>query len=42
MMDSMMGGGMMIWPMWILWILVIVVLLLAAVALAKYVFGSGK
>lgn len=41
MMDGMMGSGMM-WGMGLVWLLVIVVLVLAAAALVKYLFFSGK
>ncbi len=41
MMDQMMGGGMM-WGMGLVSLLLIVVLVLAAVALVKYLFFSGK
>jgi hypothetical protein len=41
MMDQMMGSGMM-WGMGLIWLIVIVVLVLAAAALVKYLFFSGK
>ena len=41
MMDGMMGGGMM-WGIGLFWLLILVVLVLAAVALIKYLFFSGK
>jgi hypothetical protein len=41
MMDGMMGGGMM-WGMGLFWLLILIVLVLAAGALIKYLFFSGK
>ncbi len=41
MMDGMMGGGMM-WGIGLFWLLILVVLVLAAGALIKYLFFSGK
>ena len=41
MMDGMMDGGMM-WGMGLFWLLILVVLVLAAGALIKYLFFSGK
>jgi hypothetical protein len=41
MMDGMMGGGMM-WGVGLFWLLGLVVLVLAAGALIKYLFFSGR
>ena len=41
MMDGMMNGGMM-WVMGLFWLLVLVVLVLAAAAMIKYLFFSGR
>ena len=41
MMDGMMGGGI-IWGCGLFWLLILVVLVLAAGALIKYLFFSGK
>ena len=41
MMDGMMGGGMM-WGIGLFWLLILVVLVLAAGALIKYLFFSGR
>ena len=41
MIDGMMGGEMM-WGMGLFWLLILVVLVLAAGALIKYLFFSGK
>jgi hypothetical protein len=41
MMDGMMGGGMM-WGMGLFWLLILAVLVLAAGALIKYLFFSGR
>ena len=39
---NMMDGGPMFWGMGLFWILVVAVLLLAAAALVKYLFFSGR
>ena len=41
MMDGMMGGGMM-WGIGLFWLVILVVLVLAAGALIKYLFFSGR
>lgn len=41
MMDGMMGGGTM-WGLGLFWLLILVVLVLAAGALIKYLFLSGR